>query len=626
MEDKKHAQPTANVGLPRDFDANIQAEFKAIKNSEIDFAQFRKINVAQFAQKSALAANPALAYKPSIGKKTPCGNGNFETMLDPYEWEGASGIFPAPVASSTTPPGGTINFSGLMAGLASGAIGIGTTHQTHVTAGFDPTLLASTPSVSMATTAQSSTGAVRIGNTVNGRGCELLSKTFTVLPGKSTATFWYAVVFQDPGHSLSEQPFFWVRVTDASGAIVPGAFDFGLGSDGLVAQDPSINPFFQKVIGPPKPGPFPIKEPIVYKDWSCAQVDLSSMLGKQVTIEFITGDCGQGGHWGYAYVDNFCGNCNGSPTGSISYNCETSSHCGPGNLCFDYELPRFVNPAGVAQTGEVVITLDIYQNATKLTTMVSPQLTSGTSYCFAIDPATIPGLDPSFGGFDAVATGTFTFGQINLGQNSAGSVPEGIKPGRNNDYQIKCKSCAEHQGEQNAVLAEHNASLINTMPSKNCNCPDSKPGLGDCDCKCETIKLPVIEPCISIKWGDSACDCLETDDMEVLSISVCNCYSNVTFSDLSIAQISVTELDGSPVPVLPDGTPSVRVIPTGPICFGDIGPCTDKDKPNCVSREVVLYTRGAVGRDYLVSFNGVCFSVSHHLQSEKCFVLKLCQD
>ena len=114
--------------------------------------------------------------------------------------------------------------------------------------------------------------------------------------------------------------------------------------------------------------------------------------------------------------------------------------------------------------------------------------------------------------------------------------------------------------------------------------------------------------------------------MEILCITVCNCYSNVTFGNLSIGQIRITDAAGKPVAVLPDGTPSVQMIPSGPICFGDIGPCKGKDQPACVSREVVLYTRGAIGKDYRLSLEGVCFSVTFDYQAEQCFVVKLCQN
>jgi hypothetical protein len=148
----------------------------------------------------------------------------------------------------------------------------------------------------------------------------------------------------------------------------------------------------------------------------------------------------------------------------------------------------------------------------------------------------------------------------------------------------------------------------------------------DCHCDCVEVKLPDIYPCISVAWGDSPCDCLETDDVEVACITVCNCYSNVTFNNLSISQILITDMAGNPVPNLPDGTPSIQIIPTGPICFGDIGPCTDSDHPRCVSRELVLYTRGAIGKDYRLVFNGICFNVCHEFQSEQCFIMNLCQD
>jgi len=148
----------------------------------------------------------------------------------------------------------------------------------------------------------------------------------------------------------------------------------------------------------------------------------------------------------------------------------------------------------------------------------------------------------------------------------------------------------------------------------------------DCNCDCTEVKLPEIKPCISVKWGDSPCDCLETDDVEVLCVTVCNCYSNVTLANLTIGQIQVTDMAGNPVPNLPNGQPSVEVIPSGPICFGDIGPCRERNVPSCVSRELVLYTRGAIGMKYRLTFIGICYEICYHLQTEQCFTLELCTD
>lgn len=626
MADKQN-KSAKKPSLPQKLENVARKKFAAIECPEIDEQKFVAQRAAAFEIEQAIQSDPALAYAPQPIGKTPCGNGDFEDQLDPAEWDGASGNFPMPNASSN-PPGETINYSGLMSGLSGGAIGSGSAHHTHVTAGIDPTLSAATPSVSMPTTAQGSSGAVRIGNTVNGAGCELISKTFTVSPTQSMITFWYAAVFQDPGHSYNQQPFFSVRVTDASGAIVPGAFDFGNSSDKLVAESPATNPFFAEVTSDRG-------QTIVYKDWSCAQIDLSSKVGEQVTIEFITADCAQGGHWGYAYIDNFCGDCAGSPTGDLRYDCQDSTHCGPGKICFAYDLPEItpaaaaaagIPPSQFANAGEITITLDLYQNGTKVGQLVSPTLNDGNNFCFDIDPATIAGLDQSLEGFDLVATGDRSLAGINLGQTKIGSAPDGMNLGQNNDYKMACKSCSDTVTEQNHAVNEIADGKQNILPSKKCDCPGNGPITDDCTCDCEELKLPKIEPCISVKWGDSECDCLETDDVEVLTISVSNCYSNVTLTDVSIGKILVTEMDGTPVPVLPDGTPSVMVVPSGPVCFGDVGPCSGGNEPGRISREIVLQTRGAVGRDYRLSFEGVCYSVTHHLQTSGCFVMKLCQD
>ena len=601
-----------NEPLPGDFEEKARQRFDKLEEPELTFEPYLEYEKNEFYRQRALENDPSLRYQPIIGTKTPCGNGDFEQALDPAEWQGAYGSFTEP-PPSPNPPGATINFGGLTAGILAGAITSSQAHQTWVPAGLDPI-------VGISTTAPSSAGAVRIGNAVVNRGCELLSKTFVVTPASSTINFWYAVVLEDPHHSPNHQPFFWVRVTDASGNIVPGAFDFGSGSDKLIAD--LTNPFFHK------------HGSIVYTDWSCAQIDLSMLIdpstqvGSQVTIEFVTADCARGAHWGYAYIDNFCGDCCGSQTGCISYNCEASTHCGPGRICVDYSLPTVAGPAGPI-TGSVTITLDIYQNGNvvPLTQLTSPTLTSGSSYCFNINPTSIPGIDTNLGGFDFVATGVLAIGNTPLGHHMDGSPPHGITAGKNNDYLIACKTCEDIEREQDAYLSAKCGHKVNLLPRINCDClDDGAEDSSDCRCTCHAIELPDIKPCISIRWGDSKCDCIETDDVEVLCVTVCNCYSNVAFNNLTIGHILITDMAGNPVPQLPDGTPSVQVFPSGPICFGDIGPCKENGRPNCVSRELVLYTRGAVGQDYLLSFEGVCFTVSLQSQSKQCFIVTLCRD
>ncbi|HEV7671410.1 MAG TPA: hypothetical protein VGS22_23065 [Thermoanaerobaculia bacterium] len=146
-----------------------------------------------------------------------------------------------------------------------------------------------------------------------------------------------------------------------------------------------------------------------------------------------------------------------------------------------------------------------------------------------------------------------------------------------------------------------------------------------CGAECKELALPPIEPCVSIAWGDSNCDCFETDDVEVAIVSICNCYSNLSFSNVHISYFFVSMADGSPVPQLPDGTPSVSIHPIGPICFGDIGPCREGET-NCISREIVIRTRGAKSGKYRLEVGGICFQVVLSQLYNECFTLELCKD
>lgn len=594
--------------LKKRFDT-LECDFKKPE----DFVQILNRARAAQLQTRELAADPARAYKPTLGSMTPCGNGDFESQVDPNEWQGAHG--PIPNMSVSFP------FASFTAGLSSGPIHDPNAHQTWVGPGFDTNV------TSLSTTAPGSNGAVRIGNDVGNQGnlfpTSVLSKTLLVGPANAYITFWYALVMKCP-HGLAS---FTVRVSDASGNTIPGAFDFGNGSNTLAYA--ASNPMWA-ALGGLEDGDF------VYKDWSCAQIDLSQQIGKVVTIEFVVIDCLKGLS-AYAYIDNFCGSCKGSPSGTISYDCEKSSHCGKGKLCFTYNLPTGKDPETHQPiVGHVEIKLSIYQNGSLIHTLTSGSLGTGSSYCFDIDPTTIPGLNSSLGGFDFTAIGKFSIGSTNLGSTHIGIAPEGVTPGRNNDYAIECKSCEQINKEQNALLAKECAGKVNTLNSYDCHCPDIT-GANQTGCGCmaspnlETrphcieLELPKIKPCFSVRWGDSECDCLETNDVETLCITVCNCYSNITFDDLSIGQIHITNMDGTPVPTLPDGTPSAQIIPSGPLCFGSVPPCV-RGRASCVSREVVLYTRGAKGGNYRLSFEGVCFSVIRHVQTDACFVLPLCQD
>ncbi|MES2809688.1 MAG: hypothetical protein V4619_13745, partial [Bacteroidota bacterium] len=140
---------------------------------------------------------------------------------------------------------------------------------------------------------------VRLGNELTGHEAESIYYTFRVpdnaINGYSI-TFNYAVVFQNPDHQDFQQPTFTARIYDvvddkyvdcpylkfAASSALPG---FKLSP----VKAANVN---QNSTGPTD---------VYYKDWSSATIDLSQHLGKLMRIEFITNDCTQGGHFGYAY-------------------------------------------------------------------------------------------------------------------------------------------------------------------------------------------------------------------------------------------------------------------------------------------------------------------------------------
>ena len=92
--------------------------------------------------------------------------------------------------------------------------------------------------------------------------------------------------------------------------------------------------------------------------------------------------------------------------------------------------------------------------------------------------------------------------------------------------------------------------------------------LGEAKCEayitaagCSVVDRPDIKPCIDIKWGQSDCEGVESYDHEVLCISICNCYENVTFSNVKIVCLWLTDENGEAPPPLPDGSPSGRIYP-----------------------------------------------------------------
>jgi hypothetical protein len=223
----------------------------------------------------------------SILGYSQCGNTDFETG-DFTEWSGKEGSC-CPIV---LPNNGIVNG-----------------RQTIMTQGIDPH---SCGGLNMVYSGRYS---ARVGNDRVRAQAEGLYYRFVVTPATTLIRYAYAVVFQDPGHSTADQPRFQSRVRLPDSSIIPC-------TDYTVTAASNLSGF-QYCPGIDINGN---SVNTAWRDWSVVALDLSAYVGQTVTLEFETGDCNLGAHYGYAYVDGIqCGRvddhvayCQGVDTATIT--------------------------------------------------------------------------------------------------------------------------------------------------------------------------------------------------------------------------------------------------------------------------------------------------------------------
>ena len=128
---------------------------------------------------------------------------------------------------------------------------------------------------------------IKLGNNQSGAEAEGASYEFTIPAGSNlyTLTYYYAVVFQAPGHPDFQQPRMEVEVLANGFPITCSSFSYISGT--------ALPGFFPSVINPG----------VLCRDWSANSINLDNMAGATIKIFFKTADCTLGGHFGYAYID-----------------------------------------------------------------------------------------------------------------------------------------------------------------------------------------------------------------------------------------------------------------------------------------------------------------------------------
>lgn len=304
-----------------------------------------------------IACNP-------IYDSTGCTNGDFNSgVINSNVWQGEYGNVVC--GNNLTPNVGVLDETTLNCGILSGAINNYDVHLTIVQDGTDPIV------PNLKTTPDNQGYSLRIGNGVGGCGAEMANKSFKVTSDNAFLTFDYAVVLEEPGngHSPNTLPTFRVIIkNENTGEIVNGLIDLDGSGNDYVRTDNTQ--FFNTTSTSYN------LSTILYSDWLCAQINLTSLIGKNVTVSFITEDCGHSGHFAYAYIDNVCSGCSNAPY-SLSFDKGKSSDCGlPANICFDYTIPNGQN---------LNIQLKAQSGSSILQTWNSPSLTSGSNYCFTVN-------------------------------------------------------------------------------------------------------------------------------------------------------------------------------------------------------------------------------------------------
>lgn len=400
----------AQEPLPRDWQVQVKAKYDQLTEKVVSFETFLRAETREYRRIQAIRNGRSEGYEPQLSASL-CGNGSFESgTIDENEWTGGYGS----IDPTTRDP----DWPNLSSGLSSGSITSADARQTIVATGTDD-------NVGISTT-HSGGYALRIGNQAIGRQTELVSRTFVVDPDQPIIRFWYAVVLNDPqiNHADDERPSFWVRVMkDSDGSIINNVVDLGNPEQPDKIWADADNDFLEHTtVG---------SRLITYRDWTCAEIDLSDpqLAGQTVTVQFITEDCSQWSHYGYAYLDDFCAtSCAGSPDGWLAFDA-AASDCEQGLLCFNYGVPD-----NGAQSGTAQITVSYLQNGALIHSETSPVLNGGAdTYCFQFHSCDLPGMDPSADGFDFYATASFTFDNEPLPPKTIGSMPNGYDPGPNND-------------------------------------------------------------------------------------------------------------------------------------------------------------------------------------------------
>ncbi|MFY7846203.1 T9SS type A sorting domain-containing protein [Chryseobacterium gambrini] len=182
-----------------------------------------------------------------------------------------------------------------------------------------------------------------------------MRRQFTV--NEDFISYAYALFFQNPtdgGHEEDTRfPYYQVRLYSANNQVLFQK-NINTGSSGFM-YSPNNN--------------------ILYTGWTCEKINTHEFLGQVVTLEITLSNCGNSGHIGYGYFDDFCGlssNCIPQSVASINLHPLKETHCPsfPINVNGNYTIPIGATFNGIeldileAGTGTLINTISVTNSLT----------------------------------------------------------------------------------------------------------------------------------------------------------------------------------------------------------------------------------------------------------------------